>query len=268
MIVFPNAKINIGLNITGKRLDGYHNLETIFYPVGLSDILEFVEFDSPTRLNVSGLNIHTSEEDNLVLKAYRILKKQYHLPELNIFLHKMIPTGAGLGGGSSDASFFVKALNEYFELGINQEQLEQYVQKLGSDCPFFINNKTVFARGTGNIFSEIELDLSGYQIVIVKPEIHINTKSAFQNIKFKTPENSLKELVKLPVEEWKKYIVNDFESYCFKQFPEILVMKSRLYSLGALYAQMSGSGSAVFGIFKTKPEIPTEFNHYFVYTGI
>jgi len=258
MLVFPNAKINIGLNIINKRKDGFHNLETIFYPIDLSDILEFVESKSKERFNTTGIDIEIDDEHNLVLKAYHLLKKDFNLPELEIHLHKSIPTGAGLGGGSSDASFMLKTLNDHFELNINSNQLETYAQELGSDCPFFIKNKPVFAEGTGNIFSEIDLDLSKYYIAIIKPDIQIPTKLAFSNIKAEKPLKSLKELIKLPMLRWKDYIKNDFEENIFKEFPKIKDIKDRMYNAGALYAQMSGSGSSVFGIFKEEPKITSE----------
>ena len=265
MLIFPNAKINIGLNIVKKRPDGYHDLETVFYPINLTDILEFVETAGNTKFVNTGIDLGIEEKDNLILKAYQLLKKEYNLPESEIHLHKIIPTGAGLGGGSSDASFMLKSLNEYFNLNITDKSLEKYAQQLGSDCPVFIKNKAVFAEGTGNIFSKIELDLSKYFILIVKPDIHIPTKIAFSGINPKSPEQSLKDLIKLPVSEWKEYIINDFESTVFKQFPEIKKIKDTLYESGAIYAQMSGSGAAVFGIFEEEPVIPDEFLLYFYY---
>ena len=265
MLIFPNAKINIGLNIINKRPDGYHDLETVFYPINLTDILEFVECPGNIRFISSGINIDIEKNNNLVLKAYHLLKKKYALPVLNIHLHKIIPTGAGLGGGSSDAGYMLKSLNDYFNLNISEEKLENYAQQLGSDCPFFIKNKPVYAEGTGNIFSETKLDLSKYFILIIKPEIHIPTKHAFSGIKAKIPKQSLKELITLPVNEWKNIIKNDFESNVFKQFPIIKKIKDTLYESGAIYAQMSGSGAAVFGIFNKEPKLPEEFHTYFYY---
>jgi 4-diphosphocytidyl-2-C-methyl-D-erythritol kinase len=265
MVVFPNAKINIGLNVTSKRNDGFHNLETVFYPIRLTDILEFTVTETTTRLRVSGVDPDIPENENIVMKAYRKLAGIYHLPYLGIYLHKIIPLGAGLGGGSSDASFMLKALNDFFTLHIPFGELLKYAGELGSDCPFFIQNKPVFAEGTGNILTPIELDLSEYIIMIVKPNIHVPTKLAFQNIQLKDPEFSLLELVKLPVEDWKNKIVNDFETSIFKSFPEIGIIKQLHYSMGAVYAQMSGSGSAVYGLYKSRPEIPKEFAEYFIY---
>lgn len=267
MLVFPNAKINIGLNITEKRTDGFHNLETVFLPLNLSDILEFVESEDSTTFRNTGLKIDVPDSDNLVLKAYYLIKEKYKLPELKIHLHKIIPFGAGLGGGSSDAAFMLKSLNQYFELNISVKELENYALQLGSDCPIFIKNKTVFAEGTGNIFTEINLDLSKYYILIVKPDIHISTKEAFSGIEPKKPEISIKELIKLPIHKWKNHIQNDFEDTIFKLYPEINTIKNNLYKEGAIYAQMSGSGSSVYGIFNFKPKITALFNKYFTYIG-
>ncbi|MCD4793722.1 MAG: 4-(cytidine 5'-diphospho)-2-C-methyl-D-erythritol kinase [Bacteroidales bacterium] len=265
MLVFPNAKINIGLNIVKKRPDGYHNIETVFYPIDLSDILEFVETTKNTKFVNTGIDLNIEEKDNLILKAYKLLRKEFDLPELEIHLHKIIPTGAGLGGGSSDASFMLKSLNNYFKLNISDYCLEDLAQQLGSDCPIFIKNKAVFAEGTGNIFSEIKLDLSKYFILIIKPDIHIPTKIAFSEIQAGPPKKSLKNIITLPVNEWKEYIINNFESTVFKNFPEIKKIKDTLYESGAVYVQMSGSGAAVYGLYEDKPVIPDEFLTYFYY---
>ena len=267
MLVFPNAKINIGLNVVKKRPDGYHDIETVFCPTNLTDILEFVETKGNIKFVNTGIKINIKEHNNLVLKAYQLLKKEYDLPGLDIHLHKTIPPGAGLGGGSSNASYMLKSLNNHFKLKISDKSLENYAQQLGSDCPFFIKNKPVFAKGTGNIFSDIKLDLSKYFLMIVKADIHIPTKLAFSGIQAKPPKQSLKELISLPVNEWKDHIKNDFESTVFKQFPEIKKIKETLYKSGAVYAQMSGSGAAVYGIFNEEPVIPEEFENYFIYNA-
>ena len=252
MIVFPNAKINIGLNVVSKRKDGYHDLETIFYPVQLADALEIADSDK-TEFTFSGLQIDGSPENNLVFKAYSLLKNDFRLPELKIHLHKVIPFGAGLGGGSSDAAFALKMLNEYCSLGLKTDQLEKYASQLGADCPFFIQNKPAFASGTGNRLEQINLDLSGYGILIVKPKISVSTPAAYRNIKPAQPPFGLKGLSKIPVKDWKNIVVNDFEKTVFTQYPEIQTLKERLYDSGALYASMSGSGSAVFGVFRHLP---------------
>ncbi len=265
MLVFPNSKINIGLNITKKREDGFHNLETVFYPISLSDIIEFVETTKKTSLNNTGVIIDSNPDNNLIIRAYKLLKKDFILPELKIHLHKIIPLGAGLGGGSANASFMLTSLNDKFNLRISEIRLLQYAQKLGSDCPFFIKNKPVFAEGTGNIFTELDLELSSFYIVIIKPDIHISTKEAFREIDISKPQKSIKELIKLPVKEWEHSITNNFEKNIFKLYPEIKNIKDTLYKIGAVYSQMSGSGSSVFGIFENKPVLPEIFNKYFVY---
>ncbi len=265
MLVFPNTKINIGLNITEKRTDGFHNLETVFYPISLSDVLEFIETKKKTTFTNTGIHIDVPADKNLVLKAYNLLKTEHSLAELNIHLHKIVPLGAGLGGGSADASFMLTTLNEYFKLDISEKELIDYSQKLGSDCPFFIKNKPVFAEGTGNDFTEVELDLSSYYILLVKPDIHISTKDAFSNIKPVKPKHSLTELIKQPIKEWKNIIVNDFERNIFKLYPEIKAIKEKIYNMGAIYAQMSGSGATVYGIFKDEPILIESLKQHFNY---
>ncbi|MBN2637049.1 MAG: 4-(cytidine 5'-diphospho)-2-C-methyl-D-erythritol kinase [Prolixibacteraceae bacterium] len=256
MISFPNAKINIGLNVVSKRPDGYHNLETIFYPVHLSDALEMVISDK-TELTFSGLVIDGKPKENLVLKAYYLLNEDFDLPPVKFHLHKIIPFGAGLGGGSANAAFVLKMLNETCKLGLNTAQLEKYASKLGADCAFFIQNKPTFATGIGNQFHPVNLDLSAYKIVILKPDILVSTKTAYQNIVPQQPQVSLSELIKWPVNEWKNKVINDFEESVFKAFPELLGYKELLYKLDADYASMSGSGSSLFGLFR---HLPTDFD--------
>lgn len=254
MIVYPNAKINIGLNVVEKRPDGYHNLETVFYPIGLQDILDIqlIEKDVPEcgwRLKVTGSVLDGSPEDNLVVRAFKLMKGMYDLPPVSIGLYKHIPTGAGLGGGSSDAAFTVKTLNERFSLGMTMQQMEDVCAQLGADCPFFIRNKPMFAAGIGNEFQPIEVNLKGRHLVLVKPDVSVSTKDAYARVKVAQPERHLTELVTQPVETWKDTVVNDFEASVFAKYPEIAAIKDRLYDLGAVYASMSGSGSSVFGIF-------------------
>lgn len=255
MITFPNAKINIGLNVIKKRPDGYHDLETIFYPIHLEDALEVVPLKESTSnldydLKISGTPIAGNPEDNLVVKAYHLLKHDFELPPVHIYMYKHIPMGAGLGGGSSDAAFMIKLLNEKFGLGLNIEQMEKYASCLGADCAFFIKDRPVFASGIGNIFTPIELSLKGMYIVLVKPCISVSTKEAYASVIPQCPSIPLTELVKRPIEEWKDTIVNDFEKSVFMTYPEIAAIKDKLYDMGAVYASMSGSGSTVFGIFK------------------
>ncbi|GFH84835.1 4-(cytidine 5'-diphospho)-2-C-methyl-D-erythritol kinase [Bacteroides acidifaciens] len=259
MIVFPNIKINLGLSITEKRPDGYHNLETVFYPVALEDALEIralPEADKKITLHQYGMEITGNPEDNLVAKAYSLLDKEFHLPPVEIHLYKHIPSGAGLGGGSSDAAFMLKLLNGHFHLNLSEEQLEIYAATLGADCAFFIKNKPVYAEGIGNIFSPIELSLKGYQIMIVKPDVFVSTREAFANIHPHHPEYPVKEVIRRPVAEWKDTLINDFEASVFPQHPVIGEIKKELYNQGALYASMSGSGSSVFGLFAPDAALP------------
>lgn len=259
MITFPNAKINLGLNIVEKRPDGYHNLETIFYPIPLQDALEITLWEGGERkykLAQSGIQIAGDDEHNLVVKAYKLLDSLYNLPPIEINLLKHIPSGAGLGGGSADAAFMLCMLNQHFQLNIPNEQLEVYAAQLGADCAFFVENKPTFAEGIGNIFSPIELSLKGYKLLLVKPDIFVSTRDAFAQIKPKRPTISLKEVAKMPVEAWKTYMVNDFEESVFPQFPAIADIKVKLYDMGAIYASMSGSGSSVFALFKGDATLP------------
>ncbi|MBE6286768.1 MAG: 4-(cytidine 5'-diphospho)-2-C-methyl-D-erythritol kinase [Mediterranea massiliensis] len=273
MIAFPNAKINLGLNITEKRTDGYHNLETIFYPIPVEDALEVTllkEAGKPYQLHQAGLEIAGDAESNLVIKAYKMLNEHHPLPPVDIHLLKHIPSGAGLGGGSADAACMLKLLNELFALQLADEQLEDYAARLGADCAFFIKNRPTYAEGIGNIFSPIELSLKGYQIYLVKPNVFVSTRDAFAQIKPKYPEVSLKEVIKLPIEEWRHLMVNDFEASVFPQFPVIGEIKNTLYSAGAIYASMSGSGSSVFGLFAPEVLLPDiDFGKdAFVYKGV
>jgi len=254
MIVYPNAKINIGLNVIEKRKDGYHNIETVFYPVNLMDALEIVpsvDLCNNYNIKVSGEILGGRPEDNLVVKAFNALKLLYpdKILPVDIHLHKHIPTGAGLGGGSSDAANTIIALNQKFSLGLNDQEMEIIASKIGADCPFFIKNKPVFATGTGDVFSNIDINLKGKYIIIVKPNISVSTQDAYSEIIPKCPVKKLPELLSLPLDTWKDNVVNDFETTVFKKYPEIAAIKDKLYDLGALYATMSGSGSAVYGIF-------------------
>ncbi len=249
MITFPNAKINIGLNITEKRSDGYHNLETIFYPIDLCDSLEFVQNDE-TQFNCTGLKIEGEPENNLILKAYKQLKEEFDLPNIDIHLHKAIPMGAGLGGGSADAAFMLKMLNDEFKLGLSSLELEQKAAKLGADCAFFINNKPTLAKGIGNIFEPTTINLSGYHIVLIKPEVHVSTAEAYGGCKPQRWTTPLEEAIKQPISEWKNCIFNDFEKTVFIAHPELAEIKDMLYNEGAVYAAMSGSGSTIYGLFE------------------
>ncbi len=251
MKITANAKINIGLNVVSKRADGYHNLETVFYPVDMVDIIDIEESpDVESHLINKGIAIDSNPQDNLIIKAYNLLKYDFNIPAVNITLDKRIPFGAGLGGGSSDAANTLKALNTMFSLGLSDFQLENYAVRLGADCPFFIKNKPVYATGIGNEFTPIDLDLSAYKIEIIKPDVSVSTAMAYRGVTPKQSTFNLLELPKLPIEQWKTVVKNDFEASVFPQFPEIAALKQEFYNRGALYASMSGSGSAVFGIFR------------------
>jgi 4-diphosphocytidyl-2-C-methyl-D-erythritol kinase len=254
MIVFPNAKINIGINITSRRTDGYHNIETIFYPVKIFDALEVLPGNKLT-FHSSGLDIPGMAEDNLCVKGYHLISRVYKLPPLNIHLHKHLPIGAGLGGGSADVAFFIKLLNEQFNLKMTTDQMLDYARQLGADCAFFIENKPLFAFEKGDQFESISVDLSKYHIVLVMPPTHVSTGEAYSGVKPAPVKDSLYELIAEPLGEWRKLIKNDFEESVFKNHPVIRGVKAALYEAGAIYASMSGSGASVFGIFNEKPDL-------------
>ena len=267
MIVFPNCKINLGLHILGKREDGFHNLETVFYPVPFKDALELIpSTNTNTEFTGSGLAVDGNETDNLCVKAYHLLKKDFpEIPAVKIHLHKAIPLGAGLGGGSADAAFMLKLLNEKFKLNLSTDQLINYAQQLGSDCPFYIINKPCFATGRGEVLEEITVDLSAYKMVLINPGIHIKTGWAFSNITPALPVKSIKEIIQQPISSWKHELKNDFETAVFTAHPAIKEIKEKLYSQGAIYAAMSGSGSTVFGFFNTTIDtIPFKNKNYFI----
>ncbi len=254
MLRFPNAKINLGLYITRKRDDGFHDLETVFYPVPqLRDALEMVPAKAgKTDLHLSGLAVGGDLDTNLVWRAFQLLDTACpgKIPPLEIYLHKAIPMGAGLGGGSADASVALQMLNEIAKLGLSDAQLETFALELGSDCPYFIRNTPQFATGRGEQMTPVDIDLSGYRIEVITPEIHVSTRAAFSRVAPKPAPIDLRTLGRIPVSEWKDVLRNDFEESVFVQFPEIAEIKQRLYDQGAVYASMSGSGSAVFGIFE------------------
>jgi 4-diphosphocytidyl-2-C-methyl-D-erythritol kinase len=249
MIQFPNCKINLGLSILAKRADGYHELETVFYPIAVSDALEILPAANLT-MTQSGIAVPGDPAQNLCLKAYHLLKKDFpQLPAVQIYLHKNIPMGAGLGGGSSDGTAALMMLNQQFSLGLNDQQLIDYASQLGSDCPFFVYNQACHATGRGEILKPIALDLSNYQFLLVHPGIHIATAWAFQQLKPHTKSESIQSIIEKPITDWKNFLINDFEAPVFKAEPKLSVIKDQLYQLGAIYASMSGSGSSLFGIF-------------------
>lgn len=260
MISFPNAKINLGLNIVSKREDGYHNLETVFYPLMIKDALEIIDTGKGEDTFIeSGLQTVASPESNLVMKALKLMREHYEIPFLEIHLLKKIPFGAGIGGGSADAAFMLKLLNNKFDLNVSDAKLAELARLLGADCPFFIYNKPLFASGIGEVFEEVDVSLDGFHLALVKPDVHVSTKDAFALIKPEKPQQSLKEIVKLPVTEWKNTMVNDFECSIFPKYPEIRHIKEKLYDLGAVYASMSGSGSSVYALFDKQVDLDRHF---------
>lgn len=273
MIVFPNAKINIGLQIKSKRADGFHDLETIFYPIKLKDILEITRDKSniPTEkpsvnFAASGTSIPNDGAENICLKAFQLLQKDFpEITNCQMYLHKAIPVGAGLGGGSSDAAHALMVLNKIFNLNLSQPQLHKYAAMLGSDCPFFIDNKPSYATGRGELLTPSTISLSGYKIYLVHPGIHINTAWAFSTLKIHTTHHcDLNEAVQRPVHQWQQHIYNDFETPVFAAHPPIKAIKDQLLNSGALYAAMSGSGSSVYGIFDDSANPTLNFPaHYF-----
>ncbi len=275
MICFPSCKINLGLRITQKRADGFHALETVFFPISIKDALEIIieqeTSAAPITFTSSGLAINGDPSDNLCFKAYGLLKKDYPtIPNIKMHLHKTIPMGAGLGGGSSDGAFTLVALNQLLNLQIPEQALLDYALQLGSDCPFFIINTPAFATGRGEILKPINVNLNGYSIVIVNPGIAISTKLAFSLITPKVPDTNMEAIICEPVTSWKEKLINDFEQPIFNSFPELANIKETLYQKGAVYASMTGTGSTVYGIFPTSMMDTLSFNfptHYFVATA-
>ena len=275
MICFPSCKINLGLRITQKRADGFHALETVFYPITLTDALEIIiepeTSAAPLTFTSSGLTINGDPSNNLCYKAYFLLKKDYpSIPNIKMHLHKKIPMGAGLGGGSSDGAFTLVTLNQLFNLQLSEQALLDYALQLGSDCPFFILNTPAFATGRGEILTPTSLDLKGYSIVIVNPGIAISTKLAFSLITPKASDNNLLAVIQQPITTWKDELINDFEEPIFNSFPELANIKETLYQKGAKYASMTGTGSTVYGIFPTSMMDTLSFNfptHYFIATA-
>jgi 4-diphosphocytidyl-2-C-methyl-D-erythritol kinase len=258
MIDFPCCKINLGLHVLFKRSDGYHDIETCFYPVSRTDILEVIPH-KVFSFAQSGIKIEGNQEDNLCVRAFRLLQTEFGITEAEIHLHKIIPMGAGLGGGSSDAAFTLKLLNQVFDLRLTRERLIKYAAQLGSDCAFFIGDQPMIGMGRGEILSPASVSLKGYHLVLVKPEVHISTAEAYSGIKPKQPENSIAEVLNLPIQEWKEKLKNDFETSIFQKYSVVKDAKAKLYSLGAIYSSMSGSGASVFGVFDKPIDLKKEF---------
>jgi 4-diphosphocytidyl-2-C-methyl-D-erythritol kinase len=271
MLCFPNAKINIGLNIIERRPDNFHNIETVFYPIPLSDILEIIKSENDcglkTDLKATGIEIPGDTSSNLCLKAYQLLDSSFGLPPVKIRLHKIIPMGAGLGGGSADGAYTLVLLNQLFELGLTQQQLKGYAAQLGSDCAFFVTNEPAFGTQKGDVLEDVALNLSGYYLALVKPNVFVGTAEAYSGVKPGPPAISLINLIKKDPCEWKDCVANDFEKSIFNSYPEIKAIKDSLYSHGAVYASMTCSGSAVFGLFDREIDLKQKFSGLFYWQG-
>ncbi|HEX5169954.1 MAG TPA: 4-(cytidine 5'-diphospho)-2-C-methyl-D-erythritol kinase [Cyclobacteriaceae bacterium] len=267
MVSFPPCKINLGLNVIRKRSDGYHDIETCFYPVPWNDVLEVIKSES-FQFTTSGILVPGSAADNLCIKAYHTLGNDFKLDPIKIHLHKIIPMGAGLGGGSSDAAHTLLLLNEVFDLKLSPSDLQQYAARIGSDCSFFIRDLPMIGSGRGEVLRPTSVNLKGKFIVIVKPDIHVSTAEAYAGIKPGTPDVSLTSVVGLPVREWKDKLVNDFEKTVFDKHPIVGEIKESLYNAGALYSSMSGSGSSVFGIFDLPIDLKPAFGSMTYWSGL
>jgi 4-diphosphocytidyl-2-C-methyl-D-erythritol kinase len=265
MLVFPHVKINIGLRIIRKREDGYHDLETVFYPVSWSDILEIGHETNSTQLHLSGLALDGVAEENLCMKAYRLLSADFKLPPLEFFLHKIVPAGAGLGGGSSDAAFTLRLINQFCELDLSDAQLENYAGRIGSDCAFFVKGLPCLAKGRGEIMQSVQFSLKNFHILLVVPPVHVSTREAYAGVKPMEPAGRLADLIMEPVKNWRDRVLNDFEQSVFIRHPEIARIKSALYEAGAVYASMSGSGSALYALFEDDKVLNLKWDHCAVY---
>lgn len=266
MLTFPNAKINLGLRIIEKRPDGFHNLQSCFYPVGWSDVLEVIPSDT-FGFSSSGLPIPGAADTNLCVRAYNLLKADFDLLPVQIHLHKIVPIGAGLGGGSADAAFALKLLNDRFGLGLSVSSLENYARQLGSDCAFFVKNQPMYCLERGDVFEEIAVDLRGYHLLLVYPNLAISTAEAYAAIRPRHPETPLRNDLQAPIDTWRITIHNDFEDSLFLKYPVLSKIRHQLYEAGAVYASMSGSGSTVYGIFNAPVTPPNQFRDYSVWQG-
>ena len=258
MICFPGCKINLGLNVLAKREDGYHTIQSVLYPIAWQDILEVIKSDI-FQFSSSGLAIPGSEKSNLCVQAYELLRADYDLSPVKIHLHKIIPMGGGLGGGSSDGAYTLILLNDLFELNLSEAELCKYAAQLGSDCPFFIRNHAQYATDTGTTLSNIDIDLKGYYIKLLNIGVHVSTAEAYGNIQFLEGLKDPQKVVTTPIEQWKGTLTNSFEASVFPNHPELAEIKEQLYKEGAVYAAMTGSGSTMFGIYKEEPEL--SFDH-------
>lgn len=270
MICFPNAKINLGLHVIDKREDGFHNIETVFYPVPCFDMLEMVRTSGQFSFATGGIPVDAGTEGNLVARAYRLLERDHRLGPVNCFLYKSIPMGAGLGGGSADAAFAIRLLDELFTLKLSDTQLKNYAAQLGSDCAFFIGNQPAYLFGKGHELEPYPINLSAYYIALLYPQVHSSTALAYRDVPKRgtvSDATSLKKILHEPVVTWKEQVHNDFEISVFRAFPQLAQLKQQLYDAGALYASMSGSGSTIFGLFDQEPQLPAALKQFVVYCG-
>lgn len=268
MVIFPNAKINLGLSVLKKRSDGFHQIESVMYPISINDALKLIiARDEKFGFSSSGINIPGKSENNLCIKAWKLLQATYNLPEVKIHLHKVIPMGAGLGGGSADGACMIKLIDQVFGLNLSVGRMEDYARQLGSDCAFFINNQAALAYDKGDQLKPVELDLTGYFLILVKPDVHINTAEAYAGIIPKVPETPMEEIIRFPIEEWKDRLKNDFETRIFKTHPILSETKEILYQTGAVYASMTGSGSAIYGLFKKEVGLKDRFSNCYYWSG-
>lgn len=263
MVTFPNAKINIGLNVLNKRPDGYHNIESLFYPIPLKDALEVLKTDGDFSFSSSGIALECDDESNLVVKAFRLLQQTYSLPNVKIHLHKNIPFGAGLGGGSADAAFVMLMINQMFELKLSEEKLIAYAAQIGADCAFFIKNTPCIAEGIGEKLTPFSVDLKDKYLLLVKPDVEVPTANAYKYVQPFEPDDKLVDVLVKPVQEWGDGVKNDFEPSVFKQYPELSAVKEELKQMGASYVAMSGSGASLYGIFDQKPADNPAFENHF-----
>jgi 4-diphosphocytidyl-2-C-methyl-D-erythritol kinase len=266
MVIFPNAKINLGLSVNRKRNDGFHDIESIFYPIGLCDALEYIpESDLSENESLSYSGPFPVEGRDICLKLTGMLRDSFSFPPLRMHIYKNIPAGAGLGGGSADAAFLLKSLNELYSFGLNPVQLEEWAARIGSDCPFFIRNHPSLVTGKGEYLQDIPLDLKGYYFLLIYPGIHASTAEAYKEVVPSLKSANLKEITRKPVNQWKHLVMNHFENPVFRKYPLLADIKKELYDVGAIYASMTGSGSAMYGLFDSEIKIPQQFSHYFIF---
>ena len=267
MVAFPPCKINLGLNVLRRRSDGYHDIETCFYPVPRTDVLEIVP-SREFKFEQTGINIPGPHEDNLCVKAYRLLQKDYGLDPVGIYLHKLIPPGSGLGGGSSDGTWTLRLLNSLFNLSIPVSRMKDYAARLGSDCPYFLHDEPMIGAGRGEQLMSVKLSLGGKYLVIIRPEVHVSTREAYQDVTPGAAKESIRSIIEsLPVNQWKGRLINQFESAVMGKHQVIRNICEELYRAGAVFASMSGSGSAVYGLFEVEKDLSSTFDGVDYWSG-